>query len=157
MAFDNLASRVVSSTSAAPTMSRLIAHQSSRGTFFNFDPTSGDNPEPWWYHELVATHAVTSFAHLTGDASAAQAAERAAAFHHAETQADHASGQPWAVHAFLATTETIPTAELLLLAATGAGQSAHPGVVSRLILADAAVWLDPELASRARAGSRVSA
>ncbi|MEM7809771.1 MAG: hypothetical protein AAF561_16800 [Planctomycetota bacterium] len=146
--FDDLTHLVGDPSAEAAALRSLVRHQDDAGRFFAFDGQSGDNPEPWWYHELVATHAVTSFARLTGDEQATHASNKAAAFHHAETQADHASDQPWAVHAFLAEAESIPTAELLLVAA-GVGRR-DLGVVSRLILADAAVWLDADLTSRAR-------
>ena len=110
------------------------------GAFFHFDGNAGDNPEPWWYHELVLLHAITSYAMLTGDAQALEAAKRAVLFHHRETQPDHATSQPWAIHAFLMDPETIPTADLLLLAA-GVNQPGGLGAVSRILLADAAVCL----------------
>ena len=117
---------------------RVVAAQRRNGAYFRFD--AGDNPEPWWYHELVVLHAVTSYALLAGDAAALASAKRAAAFHHAETQPDHATGQPWAVHAFLLDPDTTPTADLLLLAA-GVNGAGGLSAVSRILLADAAVCL----------------
>lgn len=119
-------------------LSLLTAAQRPGGAFF--DATDLDNPEPWWYAELVTLHAVQTYAAFSGDKVAAETARRAAAFHHAETQPDHATSQPWAVHAFLSDPEFVPTADLLLLAATTQQPSAL-GVVPRLLLADAAVWL----------------
>ena len=124
----------------AETIERVVARQDDRGTFFAFDADAGDNPEPWWYHEFVVLHAVATFAAATGDAAAARAAGRSAAFHHAETQPDHATSQPWALHAFLADPETLPTADLMLLSA-GVNQPGGLGTIPRLLLADAAVWL----------------
>ena len=125
---------------SADAIRRALASQDDRGAFLAFNGAAGDNPEPWWYHELVLLHAVTSYALLTGDADALDAARRAAAFHHAETQPDHATAQPWAVHAFLLDPDTTPTADLLLLAA-GVNSAGSLDAVSRILLADAAVCL----------------
>ena len=126
--------------SASDVLDKLVAAQDGRGAFLRFDGNAGDNPEPWWYHELVLLHAVTSHALLTGDAAALEGAKRAAAFHHAETQPDHATGQPWAVHTFLLDLETTPTADMLLLAA-GVNGAGGLSAVSRILLADAAICL----------------
>ena len=126
--------------SASEVIAKVVAAQDGRGAFLRFDGNAGDNPEPWWYHELVLLHAVTSHALLTGDAAALECAKRAAAFHHAETQPDHATGQPWAVHAFLLDADTTPTADLLLLAA-GVNGAGGLSAVSRILLADAAACL----------------
>ncbi len=115
-------------------------------TFFNFDHAAAENPETWWYHELVVLHAVATYAAMTGDRDAGEAARRAAAFHHAETQPDHATNQPWAIHAFLSDPEFTPTADFMLLAA-GVNQPGSLDAVSRILLADAAVCLSlPESA-----------
>jgi hypothetical protein len=121
---------------STPTIDRLVAEPQPAGHFFAFDGGAGENPEPWWYHELIALHAVTTFAAITDRADAAAASRAAAMFHHNETQPDHATGQPWAVHAFLADPETLPTADLLLLPVTGPGS---PRVIDRILLADAAL------------------
>ena len=138
--WDELAGLALGDAGDLTTLPRVVAAQDDCGAFFRFDGDLGDNPEPWWYHELVALHAVASYAATTGDAAAAGAARRSAAFHHAETQPDHATGQPWAVHAFLRDPDAAPTADLLLLAAT-TGQPSSLGIVPRVLLADAAVWL----------------
>ena len=117
-------------------LAHVVAAQRPDGAYFRFD--AGDNPEPWWYHELVALHAVTSFELLSGGRMRLPGARHAAAFHHAETQPDHATGQPWAVHAFLLDLDTTPTADLLLLAA-GVNGAGGLSAVSRILLADAAV------------------
>ena len=141
-AWDDLAElawcRAAGRTGDCDSIRRVIASQDDRGTFLRFDGNAGDNPEPWWYHELVLLHAVSSYALLTSDAAALHSAKRAAAFHHAETQPDHATGQPWGVHAFLLDLETSPTADLLLLAA-GVNGAGGLSAVSRILLADAAV------------------
>ena len=139
-AWRELAGVAARTLESSPTLEGLAATQSSDGPLFAFDRTGGDNPEPWWYHELVALHALTSYGHMASDEAAAAAARRAALFHHAETQPDHATGQPWAVHAFAIDVEMVPTADLLLLAA-GVGKPGGIDVVSRLLLADAHVWL----------------
>ena len=98
----------------------------------------GANPEPRWYAELVLLHALASFAALDGDAGLRDAAAGIAAYHQAETQPDHATGQPWAVHAALLSADTFPLADLLLLPASlpGGGEG-----IGRILLADAALAL----------------
>ena len=119
------------------------------GAFF---PATSENPEPRWYHELVMLHAAATAA-MVGEAAgdvmpkdAGKLVREAALFHHAETQPDHATSQPWAIHAFLSDPEFTPTADLMLLAA-GVNQPGSLDAVSRILLADAAVCLslpDPD-------------
>jgi hypothetical protein len=132
-----------------PVAQSLLDHQASDGTFYRFDRQSADNPEPWWYHELVTLHAMTSLAELTGDAAAMSGSQNSAAFHHAETQPDHATGQPWGITAFVKDPTMTPSADLLLLAAGVGRKRGGLDVVSRLLLADACVWLDDDLRARA--------
>ena len=138
--WDELATITLGGSSPATTLGRVIEAQDPRGPYFTFDGKAGDNPEPWWYAELVVLHAVATYAVVSGNEAAADSARLAAAFHHAETQPDHATSQPWALHAFLSDANSLPTADLLLLAAT-AQQPASLGVVPRVLLADAAVCL----------------
>ena len=99
-----------------------------------------EHPESRWYHELVMLHAFASVAMHSRLPAAMDLLHRAAAFHHAETQPDHATSQPWAIHAFLCDPEFLPTADLMLLAA-GVNQPGGLGAVPRILLADAAVCL----------------
>ena len=138
--WDELATISLGGDPTATTLRRVVDAQDPAGPYFSFDGPAGDNPEPWWYAELVVLHAVATHAAISGNAAAADSARRAAAFHHAATQPDHATSQPWALHAFLADTNSLPTADLLLLSAT-AQQPSSLGVVPRVLLADAAVWL----------------
>ena len=127
-------------------IARLAGCQQPNGTFLELDTNQADNLEAWWFYELVLLHAMTTYAMLTGDAAVGESARRAAAFHHAETQPDHATNQPWAIHAFLSDPEFTPTADLMLLAA-GVNQPGSLDAVSRILLADAAVCLSlPERA-----------
>lgn len=119
-------------------LKRFCERQVSSGTYL--ENHRGVNPETWWYHELVLLHALTSFAILNNDAETLASARRAARFHHAETQPDHATSQPWAIHAFLMEDETFPTADLMLLAAN-VNQPGGLDAVSRILLADAAVCM----------------
>jgi hypothetical protein len=77
---------------------QMIGHQQVSGAFFADDSTA--NPEIRWYDELIALHAIGSYALRRSDAPAAQAAQRSALFHLDETQPDHASAQPWGLLAF---------------------------------------------------------
>ena len=121
-------------------LAMLINRQQADGAFLQFDGSAGDNPEPYWFQELVLLHAVATYAAMSADPAAWSAVRRAAAFHHAETQPDHATSQPWALHAFLSDPEFLPTADLMLLAA-GVNQPDGLGAVPRILLADAAVCL----------------
>jgi hypothetical protein len=118
----------------------LAAKIRPTGAFLTFDGNAGDNPEPWWYAELVLLHAVTTQALRTGDPTLLDACRRSSAFHHAETQPDHATSEPLALHAFALQAETVPTADLMLLA-TGVNEPGELGLIPRLMLADAAVGL----------------
>ncbi|MEM8875508.1 MAG: hypothetical protein AAGD32_14775 [Planctomycetota bacterium] len=121
-------------TAAAPLFGR-VAEQGAR---FADD---GSNPEPRWYAELVLLHALTSFAAWSNDTDLLAAAADAAAYHQAETQPDHATGQPWAIHAALLRPDTLPLADLLLLPVSlPDGRS----VINRLLLADAVMAIESE-------------
>lgn len=72
-------------------------------------------PESWWYGRLVRLHALTSRAILTGDPRHLRQSGDLARYVHAEIQPDHATGLPWAIHAFvLAGDECETTAEWVL-------------------------------------------
>lgn len=120
----------------------LIWRQQPTGEFLL--ATASDNPEPHWYHELILLHAVATFASMTDASPATQAVARAAEFHLRETQPDHATTEPWAVHAFAGHIDTIPLADALLHAA----MAQHGGSVSYvawMLLADALYCLEQSL------------
>jgi hypothetical protein len=77
----------------------LCEHQQPSGAFLI--ATASDNPETFWYHELILLHAVASFAAWSGDARPRRSAMCSAAFHLNETQPDHATSQPWGLPAFV--------------------------------------------------------
>jgi hypothetical protein len=133
LAFDHLALFAAGrcAEQAAATFGR-IAHQKARLT------DDGSNPEPRWYGELVLLHALCTYAGLAGDAELLRAAADIAAYHQAETQPDHATGQPLAVHAALLSPDTLPLAELLLLPLITRGRAVG---VDQLLLLDAAATL----------------
>jgi uncharacterized protein YbaR (Trm112 family) len=123
--------------SARQTFHRFAAAQQPSGP--SLRATASDNPETHWYHELVLLHAVASYAAQTADPTLATTVARSAAFHMAETQPDHATNQPWALHAFAQSPDTRPLADQLLHAGTmvgGAGGSPAGGLTS-ILLADA--------------------
>jgi hypothetical protein len=105
-----------------------------RGRFVRFDAT--DNPEPLWYHELILLHAAATWAHQSGDERLQHAVSEASAYVVSEVQPDHASGQPWAIHALLGHPEGWTLVDLMLHAA-GIQQPATMDEVSLLLLADA--------------------
>lgn len=117
---------------------RAARSQLPRGPFFCQGSVA--NPESLGYFELVTLHALTSWRLLMWDNGTVRAVRRAARFHHREAQPDHATSQPWAIHAFLLDPETVPTADLMLLAA-GVNRPEGLDAVSRILLADAAVCL----------------
>lgn len=75
--------------------------------------TADDNPEPWWQNEMVILHAVHSFALRIGDASLIEQSLACADFHLREIQPDHATNEPWAVHAYASHVDGNVTAETL--------------------------------------------
>lgn len=68
-------------------------------TFLRFSPS--DNPEPWWFDELTLLHATFSWSCRQNDPLFRHKLDRIAQFHIEETQPDHATNEPWAIHAFL--------------------------------------------------------
>lgn len=112
----------------------LASRQQPAGPFLL--ATASDNPEPLWYHELVLLHALATFATLSPSPDLLPAIGRSALFHLHETQPDHATTEPWAVHAFAGHLDTLPLADTLLHAA----QAQHGGnldAISWMLLSDA--------------------
>jgi len=113
---------------------RIILSRRHDGSLLH--PTSSDNPETQWYHELILTHALTLFAARTGNRMAMDVALGNAEFHQEQTQPDHATSQPWGLAAFVLNPDTAPLADQVLHAM----QVQHPrGVegVTLLLLHDA--------------------
>jgi len=108
---------------------KVTQAQNFDGTFFA--ASSSDNPETWWYHELVMLHAASAYAVQAEDRHLAQAVARNADFHQAQTQPDHATSQPWALFAFIWNTQTRPLADQLLHSA-----AVQSDGVSQILLAD---------------------
>ena len=107
-------------------------------------PTANDNPEPWWAAELMILHALRSHAWRFPSSTSEAALARYVAFHLAEIQPDHATNEPWAIHAFAASPEGQPTAETLLHAAmVQGGGTLTPA--ARLIVGDAFAAIDAVL------------
>ena len=119
---------------ASDTMGRLIRGQTVEGTFLV--PGPSDNPETWWYHELVLLHAAASYAVQVEDRKVAAAVARATEHHLRETQPDHATAQPWALFAFAWDERTRPLADQVLHSAAVHRPAGHDGV-SLILLADA--------------------
>jgi hypothetical protein len=116
----------------------LLSAQRATGEFLDASPY--DSPDLHWYDELVLLHVLASHSALAGDESARSAIFRAAEFHTAETQPDHATTQPWALHAFGRHADTMPLADLLLHGAL-AQNSGRLDVISRILVADAVLGL----------------
>lgn len=119
---------------ASDTFGRLVRGQQPAGPFLA--ASASDNPETYWYHELLILHAVASYAVQSEDRGAAAAVSRATAFHLAELQPDHATNQPWALFAFIWNPQTLPVADALLHAADIQSGQEPPGL-SLILLADA--------------------
>lgn len=95
-----------------------------------------DNPEPWWANELLIMHAMKSFALIQRDAGLLESVDRCAGFHVAEIQPDHATNEPWAIHALALHPHGNVTAETLLHASmVQGGGTLTP--TAKLIVADA--------------------
>lgn len=116
---------------------KLLDGQRPTGEFFDSSPY--DSPDLHWYDELVVLHAAATFACHTGIGQ--DAVLRAARFHTAETQPDHATTQPWALHAFAVDDDTYPLAELLLHGAL-AQNAGRLDRVAQLLLSDSILALD---------------
>ena len=134
----DLAVQVLDGQHEEAALQQVASRQAPDGSLLHRGPD--DQLEPWWYHELVMLHAISSIALHTQHPIALQIMDKAARFHHAETQPDHATSQPLALHAFLQDTDMLPTVDLLLHAAmTHQGKELEP--TSKLLLLDAAVCL----------------
>lgn len=101
---------------------RAAAHAALLNGLANLPPAlldlaPDDNPEPAWYHELLLLHLLASFAWQDGSEGALGALAARAAHHQRETQPDHATNEPWAVHAFAVDPATHFTADQMLHAA----------------------------------------
>lgn len=116
----------------------LLTQQRSSGEFLDASPY--DSPDLHWYDELVLLHALASHQALFPSPATLSALEKSARFHTAETQPDHASTQPWALHAFGIHQDTLPLADLLLHGAL-AQNAGHLDAPSRLLIADALLAL----------------
>lgn len=119
---------------ASDTLGRLVRGQTTEGTFLA--PGPSDNPETWWYHELVLLHAAASYAVQAEDRIVAAAVARATEHHLRETQPDHATGQPWSLFAFIWNERTRPLADGLLHTLSVLRPGGADGL-SLILLADA--------------------
>lgn len=122
------------SSSAQAAFETLVRCQHPQGTFLT--PAPSDNPETFWYHELVLLHAATLYAADAPDPALLAAIARAAEFHQNETQPDHATSQPWALAAFARSPATEPMADQLLHAAATLAKPGDSAITS-ILLADA--------------------
>ena len=119
---------------ASDTFGRLTRGQTAEGTFLI--PGPSENPETWWYHELVLLHAAASYAVQAEDRTVAAAVARATEHHLRETQPDHATAQPWALFAFVWDERARPLADQVLHAVSVNSPAGGDGV-SLILLADA--------------------
>lgn len=99
--------------------------------------TVNDNPEPWWQNEMVILHALHSFAMRSGNAEVLAKTMECADFHLREIQPDHATNEPWSVHAYASHADGNVTAETLWHAAY-IQHAGRPGPVASLLARDAA-------------------
>jgi hypothetical protein len=132
-------------------MGSVEAAESLATEIQRLDPTAlragvYDNPEPWWANELLILHALQSFALQQGDASLEDPIRRCVELHIAEIQPDHATNEPWAIHAFARHPDGQMTAETLLHAAM-VNNGGSLNATSQLIVGDALQALE---ASRER-------
>jgi hypothetical protein len=119
---------------ATNTFGRLSGGQQHGGAFLR--TTASDNPETRWYNELVILHAATSYAAQSNDTLATASVMQAAEYHARETQPDHATTQPWGLHAFIWRRDARELADAMLHAVRTRGPGNCDGVSSQL-LADA--------------------
>ncbi len=119
---------------ASDTFGRLLRGKPNRSTFLAASPS--DNPETFWYHELVILHAAASYAVQAEDRTLAGAVARNAIFHLSETQPDHATSQPWALFAFIWNPKTRSLADQMLHTASIQHPTRQDGI-TLMLLADA--------------------
>jgi hypothetical protein len=125
---------------SAGVFASVVAEQQPDGSLLGIDPATG--PELQAYYELVLLHALASFALVSHDAPALSAVCRAAEFHTLEIQPDHATAQPWALHAFIYHEPARPLADQMLHALE-ANFGRELDAVSLLLLRDALYCLRP--------------
>lgn len=113
---------------------RWSEFQLPSGALITPDPNS--SPESTWYAELILLHALTTAACLKRDETLIDRAKRGATYIFREIQPDHATSQPWAVHAMLLDEATFSLADFMLHSA-GIQHPASMDSVSLLLLADA--------------------
>jgi hypothetical protein len=124
----------LASSRAGDVITHFTSMQRSSGEWFL--RTDSDNPEPLWYHELVALHAVASAQARHRNLRVHDAISRSARYIAAEVQPDHASSQPWALHALLTVPDGVHLADMMLHAA-GVQQPSTMDAVSLILLTDA--------------------
>jgi hypothetical protein len=118
---------------AGDTFGHLTKRQLANGAMF--ERTASDNPETYWYHELVTLHAASSYAVQAEDRALAATVARATSYHAADTQPDHATNQPWALFAFIWNEHTRSRADQMLHASSTQDSSSNH--VALMLLADA--------------------
>jgi hypothetical protein len=123
---------------AGDVFGKVTRGQQDSGAFLT--ASARDNPETYWYHELVILHATASYAVQAEDRTAAAAVARNGEFHLRETQPDHATTQPWGVFAFAWNPQTRSLADQVLHAASTQSAAGVDGV-SLVLLADAVYCL----------------
>lgn len=119
---------------AREVLESFVSNQQPTGALLK--TTGSDNPETWWYHELVLLHALGSYATMTRSQNAISAIMRATNFHLHETQPDHATAQPWAVFPFVLNPETHILAEAIIHTAMTTQPGGIDGI-SLILLGDA--------------------
>src|SRR5258706_498906 len=81
------------------------------GGWFWWDRAGG---EARWFDELAMLHAAAAYAVMAEDKTVASAVKRNTEFHLRETQADHATRQPFGLFAFIWNEETRSLADGML-------------------------------------------
>jgi len=99
MATGQVLDRPAWSAKACDLFRRIAAGQTPGGAFRA--QSAADNLESFWYDELVILHAITSFCVRWPGLIDLSVIARAADFHFNEIQPDHATGEPWALLAFI--------------------------------------------------------
>ncbi|HRK31169.1 MAG TPA: hypothetical protein PLD59_08830 [Tepidisphaeraceae bacterium] len=133
--FTNLRRYVESQSPGAGGVGSIVELlQSHNGRTFT-TVASEDQLESWWFHELVLLHGVASFAALSDDPLAWKVVELGTSFHRDEIQADHATADPWAIHAFALNPQTQEVAGGILNA-TMIQYAGEPDGVALVLLAE---------------------
>lgn len=129
-------------TEVMAAVDRIVDSPGPNGELHAFNEAD-DLLDAWWYRELVGLHALCNLALLANNQRWLSRVDDIVDYHMDNTQPDHVTTQPWAVHAFALRQQTTIFAEQQMHDATTAmhNHEGRAGILAGLLFADAAVML----------------